>query len=166
MRFVTLTCAVVSAHSGRAGRATLTPMSLGVARLLAVVGALALIASTWLAWIDHVAAARIPLWRLVGSHMVARTDTFWKSIGVVLVAAAALGLVAALLPSRSAAFLGGLLSAALVVLLLVQEYRHYPRHLHAVVVGAGVWCAAAGAVVLLVASAGLRVRLQRDVLRP
>jgi hypothetical protein len=123
-------------------------------RLLAFLAAAAIAVGTWLAWIDHVSAANLPMRRLIGESMHKQTESFPSSIGALLILAAVIGLVGVAMPSPTAAFVGALFALVVTGLLLVQEYRELPHHL-ADVVGSGVWCVGVGGVVLLLVSFGL-----------
>ena len=138
-------------------------MPTSVARVVGLVGIAALAGGAWLSWIHDVAANHIPAMRLFGSHMKVETDTFVQSIAMILVVCAVLGLFGVLLPSGAAAFIPALVAIATVTLLLVQEWRVLPGRFGGDVVGGGVWCSGAGAIVLLLATTGLYVDVQRGV---
>jgi cobalamin synthase len=100
--------------------------------------------------------------------MEQETDRLLTSIAIVLVVAAAAGLVGAVLPSRVFGFVGGLVAVTTVALLVVAEYRFLDRETGEFtgdVLGAGLWCSAAGAIVLLLSSLALRVDVQSELVR-
>lgn len=124
-------------------------------RVLAFIATAALVIGTWLAWIDSVSAANLPMRRLIGEQMNRQTDSFPQSVGVLVVVAAVLGLVGVLLPSPMPAFVGALLAIIVTVLLLIQEYQEVPDHALSDVVGSGVWTTGVAAGVLLLVSFAL-----------
>lgn len=124
-------------------------------RLLAFLATLALVIGTWIAWIDSVSAANLPMRRLIGEQMSTQTESFPSSVGVLIVVAAVLGLVGVLLPSPMPAFVGALLAIIVTLLLLVQEYQEAPGNALSEVVGSGVWTTGVAAGVLLLVSFAL-----------
>jgi len=123
-------------------------------RLLAFLASAAIAVGTWLAWIDHVSAANLPMRRLIGESMHEQTQSFPSSVGALLVLAAVIGLIGVAMPSPTAAFVGALIALVVTALLLLQEYRELPDHLTDVV-GSGVWCVGVASIVLLLVSFGL-----------